>query len=1414
MLHRQKNNMDRVMIVKVLLFAIFGIQQGVTAWKPTMNPDVEQLVIQEGEELRISCRGDGPIHFSTMNISRNIHDISVDGNSGEHTFHIHNALASDTGWYACAEEGVEIRNDEQTIDHPDAEISWIYVYVNSTNPFAVAHSLHSLWLQVGTTGVIPCRPTLPTIQVKLYKKFGDPEIPEEAEFDPKIGFILKNLSLALLDEMLECKIVGIENSDSEASYILTVTVPKILPKPIIDGAALRHVVWGKNQTLTCSIVMRKSDLFTLKWKAPSSVSEDRLIPDEKSVTGLNNVTHRAFLTIVNVQKSDEGEYICTLKDNANNVTTKTHLKIWDPNYVYLNVSLDDGSSASLQGREGGTARWKMTVDSYPENVTWTWFKGNSDDPIKDVTSLLQSKYSHIQDERGRTHVFRIARLSVRDTANYTIRASTRSNMTDTILHLNVEGQPIAHMTNTLSYFMPGQSVDFICKILSNPQANVTWIYREYPKFPSRTESKSITLSNTTSIEAKREPFTIFSRVTVKINETGDLVCKSCNRINCTEVTDLIYVSDVASPFEILEPKSVTEGDTISVLCGASVYNYSDKIEWDDVTNSEDGRISVEYKTTKFTHQAILIIRDVQMSDSGNYTCHAFDPENNNKEPQTYILSVKNARAPDIYETNLNNSQIVKEKKDSLHLSCSANGAPVPTVTWLKDGYPIKKSQQYEISSDNSTLYIQYFLDGDNGHYACRAENRIKAVERYVDIVIEGNRSDLIWISLICVLILIIIIVITYMGYRVHRERLTKKVLFEAGLTHFEEGALECLNPDLTIDDQAELLPYDKKWEFPRENLKLGKQLGSGAFGVVMKAEARGICEDGKDTTVAVKMVRRSAEPSYMKALSSELKIMIHLGKHLNVVNLLGACTKTILTKRELYVIVEYCRFGNLHNYLQRHRASFVDQIDPATQKIDPNIGMERLTRSESIGSQNRIKYAALSFSRSVSVKSSDSNSGSELVDYRQATEFGDVNMSPDGGVLSNNSVQPGWRSNYRGDYKDHNLKPIRTQDLLCWAWQVSRGMDYLSSRNVLHGDLAARNILLADDNVVKICDFGLAKNMYKDDNYKKKGDGPLPIKWMAIESIRDRIFSTQSDVWSFGIVLWEFFTLARTPYPGMEAEKQYDRLIEGYRMEKPEHATDEIYACIQQCWKAKPSLRPTFPELVEKLGTLLNESVKMIYFDLNTPYMDMNTANLANGQSDYLTMMSAPSHDYHNSPEPSWESRPDSAYLSMSPLNKSTDPGIFSPRPEVSETHFDFSPLGKTTPVNSDSEDCIESAPMLTPEEPYLNPINVQQRRAEFVKQQKEKSPSRTNLDYCNVATSPPNNQISDSMNTSDRNLNKSNMQNIYANRSPPPIITGHDNYVNMPQQKNERLKDMNDSFSNPSYVTMSNLELQDRQIV
>ena len=149
---------------------------------------------------------------------------------------------------------------------------------------------------------------------------------------------------------------------------------------------------------------------------------------------------------------------------------------------------------------------------------------------------------------------------------------------------------------------------------------------------------------------------------------------------------------------------------------------------------------------------------------------------------------------------------------------------------------------------------------------------------------------------------VLIGLIIYLFVRVKRERALLKELKAAGLQNFEDGNMEHINPALSMDEQADLLPYDRRFEFPRDKLKLKNQLGAGAFGVVYKALAEGIKTEERESVVAVKMVKRTADNEVMRALVSELKIMVHLGQHLNVVNLLGAVTKDIAKRRYTYFL--------------------------------------------------------------------------------------------------------------------------------------------------------------------------------------------------------------------------------------------------------------------------------------------------------------------------------------------------------------------------------------------------------------------------------------------------------------------------------------------------------------------------------
>uniref|UniRef100_A0A8D2LVA8 Protein kinase domain-containing protein n=1 Tax=Varanus komodoensis TaxID=61221 RepID=A0A8D2LVA8_VARKO len=148
----------------------------------------------------------------------------------------------------------------------------------------------------------------------------------------------------------------------------------------------------------------------------------------------------------------------------------------------------------------------------------------------------------------------------------------------------------------------------------------------------------------------------------------------------------------------------------------------------------------------------------------------------------------------------------------------------------------------------------------------------------------------------------------------------------------------------------------------------------------------------------------------------------------------------------------------------------------------------------------------------------------------------------------------------------------------------------------IHRDLAARNILLTHGRITKICDFGLARDIRNDSNYVVKGNARLPVKWMAPESIFECVYTFESDVWSYGILLWELFSLGSSPYPGMPVDsKFYKRIKEGYRMFSPEFAPAEIYEIMRSCWDADPVKRPTFKQIVQLIEQQISDTTNHIY---------------------------------------------------------------------------------------------------------------------------------------------------------------------------------------------------------------------------
>ncbi|XP_035698600.1 uncharacterized protein LOC118431466 [Branchiostoma floridae] len=288
-------------------------------------------------------------------------------------------------------------------------------------------------------------------------------------------------------------------------------------------------------------------------------------------------------------------------------------------------------------------------------------------------------------------------------------------------------------------------------------------------------------------------------------------------------------------------------------------------------------------------------------------------------------------------------------------------------------------------------------------------------------------------------------------------------------------------------------PVHSDWEIPRSSLTLGKVLGKGQFGEVRLGELR---KRGVTQTVAVKTLKEFAEDRDKEDLKGELDILVTVGRHDNIISLVGACT----VEGPLVLVVEYAPNGCLKDWLKDNRPEELNQTDI------PSSGIQ-----------------------------------------------------------------------------------LPMDQLIMFGIDIANGMSHLAAMQCVHRDLAARNVLLGKNLTAKISDFGLSRDIYEESEYVTSTKSQLPVRWLAYESLFYHVYTTQSDVWSFGILLWEIMTMGKKPYGQTTGKELMKLLPTGYRLEKPAVCPQDVYDVMTICWETLPENRPTFPQLRATLDRIIQD---------------------------------------------------------------------------------------------------------------------------------------------------------------------------------------------------------------------------------
>ncbi|KAF6727277.1 Vascular endothelial growth factor receptor 1 [Oryzias melastigma] len=1075
------------------LYSVFGKDQTGKFSVPHLDVRSRQMVLEADKTLLLNCRGRWELSWAfPASLIRDEVDLDESrcGRTMQHycsSVRVSKIQAKHTGLFRCRYK------------HRTEKQASVYVYVaDSRQPFVerASKSLNVLYMKVKEPLVIPCRVTDPNITTTLVKsQYLSKSYSADQRniiWNSRQGFTIR--APTYYDVGLfycQATVDGVRHQSQ--SYFVHRTVSNIT-KVNLNSTDVVRALKGERLVLNCTATAELNTRVNITWSYPGK-GNNAGFTSKMLVRHRLHVLFYSTLTIPKLQRSDRGLYTCRVTSGNQSKQKQVTVTIYDRPFIRLKPR-----NGSLMVVQAGQKSYRISpkVRAFPAPEVF-WFKDGN----------LAAEHCSRYRINGTSLV--IKDVAEEDAGKYTVLVQIKEhglfqNLTLTLM-VNVSPQ-IAEKAVSLQdpgSVPRGSRKTLRCTSHGVPPPHFQWLWHPCPSkglcvCPSSSSlwspvSESLPASSAhnhiLSVAHRQEVLqgkkkTVGVLTVAKAFVSGVYRCVASNAVGSDHLDIHFYVTDVPGGFCVKQQEEeAREGGDLHLTCLANKYLYA-ALSW------QPDAPPATYFTGKVTHL----------------------------ETQVVVTTLK---AP-VLLGNLTDCTV--NVSASVTLGCLSHGVPPPTITWYKDEQLLQPGSGIVIEKDGS-LHIDRITAEDQGLYTCQAINERGSVETsahiWVSSVSETSFLEIPTLVCTCVVATLFWLLLTLLIRKMRQSNSSNtkpgylSIVFDTG-----EGPSE---------EQCDRLQYDPhQWEFPREHLKLGKSLGRGAFGKVMQASAFGIDSASSCKTVAVKMLKEGATASEQKALMTELKILNHIGNHLNVVNLLGACTKP---GGPLMVIVEYCRFGNLSAFLRKKRDVYIhNQLHGRAD--------------DESGCGDNVSTKALSESDS-----------------------------------KDNSCEP------------KSASPLLLEDLISFSFQVARGMEFLASRKCIHRDLAARNVLLSENKVVKICDFGLARDIYKDPDYVRKGDARLPLKWMSPESIFDKIFTTQSDVWSYGILLWEIFSLGASPYPGHHIDEDFClRLKRGTRMRAPDYSTPEIYSIMLACWEGDPSDRPTFTNLVETLGDLLQAKVQ------------------------------------------------------------------------------------------------------------------------------------------------------------------------------------------------------------------------------